>query len=200
VRIITACGAPGTASPSGPVSLVMTFAGVSSPHRTSSACSAAFIAVSNPAACSRCASRASARAANPLDTGVPGRASISAAARSTGTLPSEDSSTPAALMPGPHTTDPACTCGATAVVISWQHPHRRRGSRQRTFSITTGRMSRACARAAPASPAPQAGSARPAPHPRHCAATAAVSARSGTAAGASPDPLIPLLASRLTVR
>src|ERR1017187_3414246 len=69
----------------------MTLAGVSSPHSTSSACSAAVMAASKPAACSRCASRASARATNPLETGVPSSASISAAVRSTGTLPSEDS-------------------------------------------------------------------------------------------------------------
>ena len=74
------------------------------------------------------------------------------------------------------------------MVIFLQQPHRRRGNCQATFSITTGRMSQTCAHA---ELAPSAGSARSAPHPRHCAGAAAASARSGTAAGASPDPLCP---------
>src|ERR1039457_7120390 len=81
VRRVTACGAPGTVSPCSSVSLRMTFAGVSSPQSTSSACSASFIAGSKPAAARRPASRARARAANPPEPGVPSRASSPATTR-----------------------------------------------------------------------------------------------------------------------
>ena len=100
VRTVTTCGLPGSAAPSSPV-LRMTLTGVSSAHSVSSARSAAFIASSNPAASSRCASRSWARATNPAETGAPSSASISIAVRSTGTLPSMSSKIAAALTFGP---------------------------------------------------------------------------------------------------
>jgi hypothetical protein len=73
------------------------FAGDSSAHSTSSARSAVCIAASNPAASSRPASRSWARTTNPAETGAPSSADISIAVRCAGTLPSELSSTAAAL-------------------------------------------------------------------------------------------------------
>jgi hypothetical protein len=97
VRTVTTCGDPEAGSPCSSVSVFTTLTGVSSPHSTGSAASAASITSSNPAAASRSANRSCARATNPVDTGEANRACINIAVRSTATFPAEANRIAAAL-------------------------------------------------------------------------------------------------------
>jgi hypothetical protein len=102
VRTVSRCGLPSRGWPvASSRSRRSTLTGDSSAHSTGSVFSAALIASSKPAARRSSARRSFARATNPAETGTPSSAQMTIAARSTGMLPSEASSTAAACSCAP---------------------------------------------------------------------------------------------------